>query len=133
MCCGEIDDGGLIERRERTDEFFSGVAHLVSVTQDAGACVDDERNARGLRRGVEIGNGLGDSVLEDLEILAGEAEDRRAVRSGNGAGDGNHLGAHLNRWRRDGRVCRAGAGCRWRDRKMQFSRRGIAVPRDALI
>ena len=73
---GEIDDGGLVKRRERVDQreaarFISSVSRrtlgLASMTRATLA---------GWRRGVEIGDGLRNAVVKDAEIVRGAGRGR---------------------------------------------------------
>ena len=70
---GEIHDGGLVERRERVDQRVGRLLHLFGIAQHAGAGVNDERDAGGRGRSVEVGNRLRDAVFENAEIFATQA------------------------------------------------------------
>ena len=65
---GEIDDGRLIERRERVDERIGGILHFVRIAKDAGARVDHDCDAGGLGRSIEVGDFLRDSIIENAKI-----------------------------------------------------------------
>jgi hypothetical protein len=95
----KIDDGGLIEWRERVDQRIGGAFHVVRVAEHARAGVNDERHTGRLRGCVEIGHRLLDAVVEDAKIFAAEARHSGAARGGDDASDRNHLRDHLHRVR----------------------------------
>ena len=114
-------DRGAVARPQPDDELLGGHARPLERGRHAGAGVDEHDRRNRLQTAGEVRNRLAVSVVEDLEVVAGECRDEIAVAVEDGRRHGDRFGRRPEDGRllllgllrlRLGRKCRGRPQCR---------------------
>src|SRR5690606_30539257 len=117
----EVADAPLVLGQQADDELLGGLLEQLKVHRHAAARVEHDGDGDGLDRVVEEDDLLRSLLIEDLEVVAGEAAHEPLVLVGDG-----HVDGHRLRTGREGGLRRAQA----RQRQRRRQREKQVSPRD---
>ena len=92
-----FDDGDAVVEGEAFEQGVSGANVGGFEKVDGGTCFHQQQDLRGFRDGREVGDGLLDAVVEDVEVFATQAFDEITVSVGDDYANVDTIDADANR------------------------------------